>query len=641
MGDGSGFQLKDGEQPLRSANVRRVLGLFAPHKAQVAFATVLVLITALLGVVNPLMQVRIFDDVFTPAINHRTVTGAFGLSGLRLLILYVAIMVAVPVVSSIIGILQTYITTVIGQGVIQELRNRLYRHLQAMALKFFTHTRTGEIQARLSSDVGGVQTVVTETFTSIVSNVAILLTTVVAMWLLSPALTVLSLALVPLFIFLTTRVGNVRRQLSTQTQKTVADLSALVEETLSVSGVLLTKTFGRQKASTMRFERENRRLAGLFVRQQMVGRGFMALIGTFFSVSPALVYLLAGYLLFGNNGNPVNMPLIGTLSVGTLVGFTTLQSRLFFPIGQMLQVQIEVLGAFALFDRVFEYLDLPHEIRDKPGALALRPDQVRGQVEFRNVGFSYTGKGEALALNGVDFVAGAGQLVALVGPSGAGKTTTTYMIPRLYDVTSGAVLIDGHDVRDLQLESLGELVGVVTQETYLFHSSIRENLEFAKPEATDEELWAALDAAAIGDRVRELPAGLDTVVGERGYRMSGGEKQRLAIARVVLKDPRILILDEATSALDTRSERLIQAAFAKLMQGRTTVAIAHRLSTILRADQILVIDHGRLVEHGTHAELVNRGGLYSRLYLEQFASDTESLEVVPPPEQPAGVAVEG
>ena len=600
----------------------------------------LVLITALLGVVNPLMQVRIFDDVFTPAINHRTVTGAFGLSGLRLLILYVAIMVAVPVVSSIIGILQTYITTVIGQGVIQELRNRLYRHLQAMALKFFTRTRTGEIQARLSSDVGGVQTVVTETFTSIVSNVAILLTTVVAMWLLSPALTILSLALVPLFIFLTTRVGNVRRELSTQTQKTVADLSALVEETLSVSGVLLTKTFGRQKASTVRFERENRRLAGLFVRQQMVGRGFMALIGTFFSVSPALVYLLAGYLLFGNNGSPVNVPLIGTLSVGTLVGFTTLQSRLFFPIGQMLQVQIEVLGAFALFDRVFEYLDLPHEIRDKPGALALRPDQVRGEVEFRDVGFSYTGKGEAMALEGVDFVARAGQLVALVGPSGAGKTTTTYMIPRLYDVTSGAVLIDGHDVRDLQLESLGELVGVVTQETYLFHSSIRDNLQFARPDAGDDELWAALDAAAIGDRVRELPTGLDTVVGERGYRMSGGEKQRLAIARVVLKDPRILILDEATSALDTRSERLIQAAFAKLMQGRTTVAIAHRLSTILRADQILVIDHGRLVEHGTHAELVNRGGLYSRLYLEQFASDTESLEVVPPPDEPALVAVE-
>jgi ATP-binding cassette subfamily B protein len=635
MGGHPGFELKEGEQPLRSANVMRVIGLFRPHKSKVATATVLVLITAMLGVVNPLMQVRIFDDIFTPAINGRPATGAFGLSGLRLLILYVGIMVVVPIISSLVGILQTYITTVIGQGVIQDLRNRLYRHLQAMALKFFTDTRTGEIQARLSSDVAGVQTVVTDTFTSIVSNVAILLTTVVAMWLLSPALTVLSLCLVPLFILLTTRVGNIRRNISSETQKTVADLSALVEETLSVSGVLLTKTFGRQKTSTARFERENSRLARLFIRQQMVGRGFMALIGTFFSISPALTYLLAGYLLFGNHGRPVNMPLIGTISVGTLVGFTTLQSRLFFPIGQMLQVQIEVTGAFALFDRVFDYLDMAHDIKDRPGALPLAAEDVDGEVEFRDVSFSYIGKEGAQALTDVSFRAEAGQLVALVGPSGAGKTTTTYMIPRLYDVDRGAVLIDEHDVRDVQLESLGELIGVVTQETYLFHDSIRQNLLFAKPDATDEELLEAIEASAIGDRVRELPAGLDTVVGERGYRMSGGEKQRLAIARVFLKDPRILILDEATSALDTRSERLIQAAFAKLMQGRTTVAIAHRLSTILRADQILVMDHGRVVEQGTHAQLVNRGGLYSRLYLEQFASDTDSLEVVPVADPPA------
>ena len=640
MGGHPGFELKEGEQPLRSANVRRVVSLFRPHKSKVATATVLVLITAMLGVVNPLLQVRIFDDIFAPAVNGRTVTGVFGFSGLKLLVLYVGIMVVVPILSSLIGILQTYITTVIGQGVIQELRNRLYRHLQAMALKFFTDTRTGEIQARLSSDVAGVQTVVTDTFTSIVSNVAILLTTVVAMWLLSPALTVLSLCLVPLFILLTTRIGNIRRNISSETQKTVADLSALVEETLSVSGVLLTKSFGRQKTSTARFERENSRLARLFIRQQMVGRGFMALIGTFFSISPALVYLLAGYLLFGNHGRPVSMPLIGTISVGTLVGFTTLQSRLFFPIGQMLQVQIEVTGAFALFDRVFDYLDMTHDIKDKPGALVLRPEDVDGEVEFRDVSFSYVGKEGAQALSEVSFRGEAGQLVALVGPSGAGKTTTTYMIPRLYDVDQGAVLIDGHDVRDLQLESLGELIGVVTQETYLFHDSIRENLLFAKPDATDEELLEAIEASAIGDRVRELPAGLDTVVGERGYRMSGGEKQRLAIARVFLKDPRILILDEATSALDTHSERLIQAAFAKLMQGRTTVAIAHRLSTILRADQILVMDHGRVVEQGTHAQLVNRGGLYGRLYLAQFASDTDSLGVVPVPVQPALAVVQ-
>ena len=611
------LQLREGEEPLRAANVRRVVSLFRPHQAQVGVATVLVLITALLGVVNPLMQKVIFDDVFS----GRHVAGPFGLRDFGLLLLYAGIMVVTPIASSLLGIVQTYVTTVIGQRVIQELRNRLYSHLQRMSLKFFTDTRTGEIQSRLSSDVAGVQTVVTDTFTSIVSNVAILLTTVIAMWVLSPALTVLSLVLVPLFILLTTRVGSVRRTIASQTQKTIADLSALVEETLSVSGVLLTKTFGRQKASMDRFERENGRLARLFVRQQMVGRSFMAMIGTFFSVSPALVYLLAGYLAFGNHGRPISFPLIGSLTVGTLVAFTTLQSRLFFPIGQMLQVQIEVVGAFALFDRVFEYMDMPHDIVEKPDAISIPPQAIAGEVQFRDVSFSYLGKGQAQAISGVSFDARPGKLVALVGPSGAGKTTTTYLIPRLYDVDDGAVLVDGIDVRDFQLDALGELIGVVTQETYLFHASVRENLEFARPGATDEEMWTALEAAAIADRVRELSGGLDTVVGERGYRLSGGEKQRIAIARVFLKNPRILILDEATSALDTKSERLIQAAFAKLMQGRTTVAIAHRLSTILRADQILVMDHGRVVERGNHTELINRGGLYSQLYLEQFAGD--------------------
>ncbi len=622
------FQLRDGEAPLRAANVRRVVALFAPHRAQVSITTGLVLVTALLGVVNPLMQGRIFDDVFVGHHLH-----PFGLQGFQLLLLYVSIMVVTPIASSLLGIIQTYVTTVIGQEVIQELRNRLYGHLQRMSLKFFTDTRTGEIQSRLSSDVAGVQTVVTDTFTSIVSNIAILLTTVIAMWVLSPALTLLSLVLVPLFIILTTRVGSVRRVIASQTQKTIADLSALVEETLSVSGVLLTKTFGRQKASMDRFERENGRLAKLFVRQQMVGRSFMAMIGTFFSVSPALVYLLAGYLAFGNHGRPISFPLVGSLTVGTLVAFTTLQSRLFFPIGQMLQVQIEVVGAFALFDRVFEYMDMPHDIVEKPDAVAIPPQEVSGELEFRDVSFSYVAKDGPQALTDISFAVGSGQLVALVGPSGAGKTTTTYLIPRLYDVDRGAVSVDGIDVRDFKLDALGELIGVVTQETYLFHASVRENLQFARPGASDDEMWTALQAAAIDDRVHELSDGLDTVVGERGYRLSGGEKQRIAIARVFLKNPRILILDEATSALDTKSERLIQAAFAKLMQGRTTVAIAHRLSTILRADQILVMDRGRVVERGTHTELVNRGGLYSQLYLEQFAGDE-----VPEVAEPVGIS---
>ena len=614
------FQLRDGEAPLRAANVRRVVALFAPHRAQVSITTGLVLVTALLGVVNPLMQGRIFDDVFVGHHLH-----PFGLQGFQLLLLYVSIMVVTPIASSLLGIIQTYVTTVIGQEVIQELRNRLYGHLQRMSLKFFTDTRTGEIQSRLSSDVAGVQTVVTDTFTSIVSNIAILLTTVIAMWVLSPALTLLSLVLVPLFIILTTRVGSVRRVIASQTQKTIADLSALVEETLSVSGVLLTKTFGRQKASMDRFERENGRLAKLFVRQQMVGRSFMAMIGTFFSVSPALVYLVVGFV--NNPGAAAG------ISAGAIVAFTTLQSRLFFPIGQMLQVQIEVVGAFALFDRVFEYMDMPHDIVEKPDAVAIPPQEVSGELEFRDVSFSYVAKDGPQALTDISFAVGSGQLVALVGPSGAGKTTTTYLIPRLYDVDRGAVSVDGIDVRDFKLDALGELIGVVTQETYLFHASVRENLQFARPGASDDEMWTALQDAAIDDRVHELSDGLDTVVGERGYRLSGGEKQRIAIARVFLKNPRILILDEATSALDTKSERLIQAAFAKLMQGRTTVAIAHRLSTILRADQILVMDRGRVVERGTHTELVNRGGLYSQLYLEQFAGDE-----VPEVAEPVGIS---
>lgn len=625
---------EEGRLALRPANVKRVIGLFRPHARSVAAATILILLSAGLGVINPLMQKQIFDRVFAPAAQHlangRIEPPALADHLLRELLLFAGVMVILPIVSSVIGIAQTYVTTVIGQNVIRELRNRLYAHLQAMALKFFTNTRTGEIQSRLSSDVGGVQAVVTDTFSSIVSNVAILLTTVVTMWILSPSLTVLSLCLIPVFILLTSRVGSVRRDVSAETQKTIADLSALVEETLSVSGVLLTKTFGRQRASRARFERENGRLARLFIRQQMIGRGFFALIGTFFSIAPALVYGLAGYQLLANHGAGVHLPLFDkSISLGTLVAFTTLQSRLFFPIGQMLTVQIEVMGAFALFDRVFEYLDMEHEIKDRPGALALPPAAVRGEVELRDAAFSYVGRGGPLALHGVSFRAEPGQLVALVGPSGAGKTTITYLIPRLYDVLSGQVLIDGHDVRDIALESLGELIGVVTQETYLFHSSIRENLLFARPEASDADLWEALEAAAIGDRVREFPEGLDAIVGERGYRLSGGEKQRIAIARVFLKDPRILILDEATSALDTRSERLIQSAFARLMVGRTTVAIAHRLSTILRADQILVVNAGQVLQRGTHAELLEeRGGLYSQLYLEQFASEA-AREAVP------------
>ncbi|HET8908087.1 MAG TPA: ABC transporter ATP-binding protein, partial [Ktedonobacterales bacterium] len=541
----------------------------------------------------------------------------------RLLALFVGVMIATPIITGLIGIGQTWLNTRIGQSVMRDLRNQLYGHLQRMPLKFFTDTRTGEIQSRLSNDIGGVQSVVTDTATSVVSNVTVALSTIIGMIFLDWRLTLLSLGLLPLFLWMTYRIGNVRRAISKDTQISLAELSAMVEETLSVSGVLLTKTFGRQKQEIERFGKENQKLVGLQIRQQMIGRWFMMLISTFFSITPALVYLLLGYLAFGP-GHHTSPQDTGEL-VGTLVAFTTLQSRLFFPIGQLLSVQVEIQGALALFERVYEYLDMPHEIADRPGALTLSPATVRGEVAMDHVTFRYRPDIERPALDDISFDVQPGQLTALVGPSGAGKTTITYLVPRLYDVNGGAVTIDGHDVRDVTLESLGEVIGVVTQETYLFHTTIRENLRYAKPDANDEDLERAAQAAAIHERIMELPEKYDTVVGERGYKLSGGEKQRIAIARVILKDPRILILDEATSALDTHSERLIQAALERLMENRTTIAIAHRLSTILAADQILVVDGGRIVERGTHAELLERDGLYARLYREQFrdASDVE------------------
>jgi ATP-binding cassette subfamily B protein len=516
-----------------------------------------------------------------------------------------------------------------------DLRLALYTHLQWMPLRFFTETRTGEIQSRIGNDVNGVQSVVTDTAASLLANFATVATTVIAMVVLDWRLTVLSLGMLPVFAYITYRVGKVRREVSGLTQRSLAEVSAITEESLSVSGILLSKTFGQQRASIERFRAESRRLGDLQIRQQMIGRWLFALIGTFFSIAPAFVYLLAGSLIIGGDTN---------VSIGTIVAFTTLQSRLFFPLGQLLNVQVEIQGALALFDRIFEYLEMPHDITDAPDAVALDAATLRGEVRLRDVTFRYprsaaqlAGQAEAelaeatgravhlpiqpFALREIDVTARPGQLVALVGPSGSGKTTTTYLIPRLYDVDAGAVEIDGHDVRGVTLESLGRVIGVVTQETYLFHNTVLENLRYAKPEATMDEIEAAARAAAIHERVVELPEGYDTVVGERGYKLSGGEKQRIAIARVLLKDPRILILDEATSALDTVSERLIQAALTRLMEGRTTIAIAHRLSTILRADEILVFDRGRVVERGTHAELVAHEGLYARLYAEQFAAE--------------------
>ena len=599
------------ERPARPGTFRRIVRTFRPYRTRVALVAALILVTSGLGLINPLLIKVVFQDVIL----------AEGPSGerLRLLLLVSGIMIVVPIVTGALGLWQTYTSNVVGQRVMQDLRNSLYSHLQNMSLKFFTSTRTGEIQSRLSNDVGGVQSVLTDTASTLLSNITTVISTVIAMFVLSWELTVLSLAILPFFLILSRKVGKVRRDISGRTQESLADLTAIMQETLSVSGILLSKAFGRQSYEIERFQDENRRLARLEIRRTMVGRGFFALVQVFFSITPAFVYLVGGWLLLRGaiDQSPAEL-------VGTIVAFTTLQSRLFFPMGQLLNVNIEVQSGLALFDRIFEYLDLEHDIVNRDGALELTPSEVGGEVRFRDVWFRYDRTARVpderlWTIQGVDFSIDPGQLVALVGPSGAGKTTLTYLLPRLYDVERGSVEIDDIDVRDIRLESLGEIIGMVTQETYLFNSTIRRNLAYGNPDATEDDLVAAAKAAHIYDRITELPEGFDTLVGERGYKMSGGEKQRLAIARVILKDPRVLILDEATSALDTLSERLVQQALSPLMASRTTMAIAHRLSTILAADQILYLDRGRILERGSHTELLAKGGAYAALYHEQFS----------------------
>jgi ATP-binding cassette subfamily B protein len=645
----------------RGRTIRRILAFFRPYRFQVAVVLVAILASSFLGLINPFLLKLLIDDAI-PNLDFAKLN------------LYVGLMIVIPIVAGLIGVGQSYLNNVIGQNVMQDLRAALYAHMQRMPLRFFTETKTGEIQSRLSNDVGGIQSAVTDTAASITANMATAISTVVAMALLDWRLTALSLGLLPFFLYVTFRVGKVRREVSAETQKALAEMSAVTQETLSVSGMLLSKTFGQQAASVTRFRGVNARLARLQIRQAMVGRWFFMIIGTIFSITPAFVYWLAGYL---NIQHDPSAP-----TIGAIVAFTTLQSRLFFPLGQLLSVQVEIQGSLALFDRIFEYLEMDPEIVDSPTAMTIDPKAVRGSVRFRDVSFAYplaapapaplreeagdagaepldplaaevaaaaspapdTGPEDAgvriFGLRDLDFEVSPGQLVALVGPSGSGKTTTTYLIPRLYDVDSGAVEIDGHDVREITLASLGEAIGFVTQETYLFNASIRSNLQYAKPDATDAELEAAARAAAIHDRIMELPDRYDTSVGERGYKLSGGEKQRIAIARVLLKDPRILILGEATSALDTVSERLIQAALERAMLGRTTIAIAHRLSTILAADLILVYQRGRVVERGTHAQLLAAGGLYARLYDEQFAN-RQAQSDLDEPERELAVAREG
>jgi ATP-binding cassette, subfamily B, bacterial len=570
---------------VRKANLRRIVRLFRPYRARLAVVCTLIFFAAAIGVVSPFLLREVLD-VAIPDEN------------MRLLTVLVAGMVAIPVVTGVIGVYQTLLSNQVGQSVMHDLRTQVYRHLQRLSLAFFTRTRTGEVQSRIANDIGGIENVVTSTATSVLSNVTTVLATVVAMFLLDWRLAAFALALLPLFVWLTKRVGAQRKKVTAERQASLADVSSIVQESLSVSGILLGKTMGRTDDLADRFEGESRRLADLEVRSRMTGRWMMASIQTTFAIMPALVYWFAGFSI--SRGSEA-------ITIGTLVAFTTLQARLFFPIGSLLNVQIEVQTSLALFDRIFEYLD--HEVDIVEGSRELQ--DPRGEVALDSVWFRYDAA--AWTLQDVSFTVPPGTKTALVGETGSGKTTSAYLVARLYDATRGSVSVDGVDVRELTFASLADTVGVVSQETYLFHASVRENLRFARPGATDEEIEDAARAAQIHELIATLPDGYETMVGERGYRFSGGEKQRMAIARTILRNPPVLVLDEATSSLDTQTERLVQEALERLSEGRTTIAIAHRLSTVRDADQIVVLDKGRIVETGSYDELIATGGKFAEL----------------------------
>ena len=618
-GGGGGFRGVDeaaqkkmnAEAPKIAGLGSRVISLFRAYRWRILFTGILVVVGAGIAVIPPLIVQRIFDDALFPLDG--------GSPEIGLLIRLVLVMIALFLLSAALGVGQTWLTSTVGNSVTGDLRVRLFEHLQAMELGFFTRTKTGVIQSRLQNDVGGVSGVLTNTVTSILGNVVTVIASLVAMILIDWRLTIIAVVLMPFLIVVQRKVGQVRARIAGETQESLSELTSITQETLSVSGILLSKSFNRQRTESQRYQDENQNQVKLQVRRAMSGQGFFAVVQVLMASVPAVIYLVSGYLIAGG---------AGAITAGTVVAFTTVQARLLMPLMGLMRVSLDLQTSSALFARIFEYLDLVPEIKDAPGAI--RVDEApgpRGRVEFDEVVFRYPDAAPESrpTLQGVSFVAEPGQHVAFVGPSGAGKTTVLYLAPRLYEAHGGAVLFAGADVRTLTQESIIDDVGIVSQETYLFHATIRENLMYSKPEATEEELIAACVAANIHHIIAGFEHGYDTVVGERGYRLSGGEKQRIAIARVLLKDPPVLLLDEATSALDTVSERVVQEALDEAAKGRTTISIAHRLSTVMGADVIHVLEAGQIVESGTHSELIARGGLYAELAAQQVAA-TRVLE---------------
>ena len=599
MGGGAGWAGAhaggDGKRPTQPTGptLRRAIGLFAAYWPRVLLLTLAITASSLIGLIPPLLIREIIDS----AIKNKNVA--------QINLLTIGIVVA-TLAGSFVGVAQSWLSNVIGQGVMEDVRNRLYAKLQRMPLRFFTTTRGGEILSRFSNDVNAIQDFVTNTFSAILSNVITVVSTVALMSILDWRLTLIGLAALPLFIWPTRRAASAQRRLQTQQQERLADLSAHTQETLSINGVLLMKLFGQEPYEMGRFATTNHDVRSISIRRAMIGRWFFMFLGLFGALAPALVYWYGARAV-------VN----GSLEIGTVVAMAAFLTRLFGPVTQLFSTHVSVQSNMALFERIFDYLDLRSEIEDSPDAVEL--PRAEGRVEFDHVSFRY-GQNR-LALRDVSFMVEPGQIAALVGPSGAGKTTISYLIPRLFDATEGAVRLDGVDVRQLKLTSLAANIGMVTQEPFIFHASLRENIIYANPEATDGDVLRVVEAANLSELLGHLPRGLDTIVGERGYRLSGGERQRIAIARVLLKDPPVLVLDEATNSLDSESEYAVQSAVAKLLAGRTTIVIAHRLSTIHSADQILVLEDGSIVERGKHSELLASGGLYKRLYERQFASE--------------------